>query len=61
MSDGNFEHCGILQNIVYCVNNGMLKLPKTYNDIVIYINVDGLPLFKAGVANLQPVDCMQPF
>ena len=55
MSDGNFAYCRILQNIVYCINNGMLKLPKTYNDIVIYINVDGLPLFKGSRVGLWPI------
>ena len=54
MSDGNFAYCGICK-ILYCVNNDMLKLPMTYNDIVIYINVDGLPLFKGSRVGLWPI------
>ena len=33
----------------------MLKLPKTYNDIVIYINIDGLPLFIGSRVGQWPI------
>ncbi len=55
LSKGDFAYCGILENIKYCINSVLLHLKNLFNDLVIYINIDGVPLFKSSKLGLWPI------
>jgi hypothetical protein len=59
INNGQFAYLSIKENIVYCLDNGMLSISKSINQVIlnIKISIDGLPLYKSSNMNLWPILC----
>ncbi len=55
ISKGNFAYSDILSNITFLLQNKFLYFKEKYNNIVVHINIDGLPLFKSSTLGLWPI------
>jgi hypothetical protein len=51
----DFAYLTIKENILFCLQQGLLKTSGFFHELKIKINIDGLPLFKSSPVNLWPI------
>jgi hypothetical protein len=61
MAEGKFAYLSIKDNIMFCLNHGLLLLQNIYSKVEnvyslkIMISIDGLPLYKSSSVSLWPI------
>ena len=53
--DFAYRYLSIFNNLLFCIENNLLKFRDLYNAIDITINIDGLPLFHSSPVSLWPI------